>query len=222
MATSKAAPPPDPLDHPALSDAVRALARRGVVRPFRRGALLIQEGDVGDTIYIILSGRLRAFSVSADGERDITFDSYGPGEYVGEMGLDGGPRSANVEALEASRCAVITRPTLQAHLAEQPQFAFELLAKVIQRARAATKSARNMGLVDVYGRLKLLLQQLAQAEPDGSFVTRERLTHRDIASRLGCSREMVSRVLKELERGGDIVVDKPAQRLRWRRLRAGF
>lgn len=222
MATSKAAPPSDPLDHPALSEAVRALARRGVVRPFRRGALLIQEGDVGDTIYIILSGRLRAFSVSADGERDITFDSYGPGEYVGEMGLDGGPRSANVEALEASRCAVITRPTLEAHLAAEPAFAFELLAKVIQRARKATLSARNMGLTNVYGRLKMLLQSLAVPEPDGSFVTGERLTHKAFASRLGCSREMVGRLLKDLERGGHVTVDKPAQRLRWRRLPAGW
>jgi CRP/FNR family transcriptional regulator, cyclic AMP receptor protein len=222
MATSKAAPPADPLDHPALSDAVRALARRGQTRAYRKGALLIEEGDVGDTIYVILAGRLRAFSVSADGVNDITYDSYGPGEYVGEMGLDGGPRSANVEALEASVCAVITRPTLQAHLAAEPAFAFELLAKVIQRARRATLSARNMGLTNVYGRLKMLLLSLAVAEPDGSFVTAERLTHKAIASRLGCSREMVSRLLKDLERGGHVTIEKPGQRLRWRRLPAGW
>lgn len=220
MATSKAAPPRDPLAHPALSEPVRALARRGVIRPYRKGALLIQEGDVGDTIYIILSGRLRAFSVSADGEHDITYDSYGPGEYVGEMGLDGGPRSANVEALETSLCAVIARPTLEAHLADEPAFAFELLAKVIQRARAATLRARNMGLTNVYGRLKLLLLSMAVAEPDGSFVTHERLTHKEFASRVGCSREMISRVLKDLERGGDISIDPLDSRLRWRRLPA--
>jgi CRP/FNR family cyclic AMP-dependent transcriptional regulator len=221
MARSKAAAAQDPLDHPALSESVRALARRGVVKSYRKGALLIQEGDVGDTIFIILSGRLRAFSVSADGDRDITYDSYGPGDYVGEMGLDGGPRSANVEALEATVCAMVTRPTLAAHLAEQPQFAFELLTKVIQRARAATVRARNMGLTDVYGRLKLLLHELAVAQPDGSFLTTEWLTHKELASRLGCSREMVSRLLKDLERGGAIVVE-PDHRLRWRRLPAGW
>lgn len=222
MATSRGGPPDNPIDHPALSTSVRALARRGVVKSYRKGALLIQEGDVGDTIFIILRGRLRAFSDSVDGKDTITYDSYGPGEYVGEMGLDGGPRSANVEALETSVCAMVTRPTLEAHLAAEPQFAFELLAKVIQRARAATTRVRNMGQIDVYGRLKLLLLSLAVAEPDGSFVTRERMTHKEFASHLGCSREMVSRVLKDLERGGDVIVDKTAHRLRWRRLPAGW
>jgi len=210
------------LAHPALSDSVRALAHRGVVKTYRKGALLIQEGDIGDTIFIILRGRLRAYSDSVAGKEPTIYDSYGPGEYVGEMGLDGGPRSANVEALETSICAMITRRTLEAHLTEQPQFAFELLTKVIQRARAATMRVRNMGQIDVYGRLKLLLLSLAEADGDGSFVTRERMTHKEIASHLGCSREMVSRVLKDLERGGDVIVDKREHRLRWRRLPAGW
>ena len=66
---------------------------------------------------------------------------YGPGEYLGEMSLDGGPRSAKVITLEASGCVVITRKTLERHIAEQPQFAFELIDRVIRRARAATSSA---------------------------------------------------------------------------------
>jgi CRP/FNR family cyclic AMP-dependent transcriptional regulator len=214
-------PPSDPFSHPALSDAVRALATRGTIRTYRKGHLLIQEGDTGDTLYVILSGRLRAFSVSDDGERAITYDVYGPGEYVGEMGLDGGPRSAHVEALQATRCAVIARSTLQAHLAEAPDFALELLLKVIRRARAATLLARNMGITDVYGRLKALLLSLGVAEPDGSFVLPERLTQKEIASRLGCSREMVTRVLGTLKTGGYISEDAD-RRLRWRQLPAGY
>lgn len=202
MPTSKAAPA-DALDHPAISDTVRALARRGELRTYRKGTLLIQEGDVGDTIYVIVSGRLRTFGSNPDSGREITYGTYGPGEYLGEMGLDGLPRSASVVALEQTVCAVITRPTLEAHLKDNPGFAFELIAKVIRRARAATMSAKQMALNDVYGRLKFLLETSAGApDADGRRVLAERITHQAMADQVGCTREMVSRVLKDLEIGG--------------------
>jgi CRP/FNR family cyclic AMP-dependent transcriptional regulator len=188
------------VEAPLMSDALRDLSARGEVRRYRRGTLLIQEGDVGETLFIILSGRLRAYSVG-DREREITYGVYGPGEYIGEMSLDGGPRSASVMTVEASTCVVITRRTLQAYIAERPEFAFELLAKVIRRARAATLTARQMALNDVYGRLKQLLESLATTQSDGRRVLQERLTHQEMAHRLGCSREMVSRLVKDLERG---------------------
>jgi CRP/FNR family cyclic AMP-dependent transcriptional regulator len=154
----------DPIDHPALSEGQRALSRRGVLRRFARGSVLIQEGDVGDTLYIILSGRLRAFSADTLNEREITYGIYGPGEYVGEMGLDGLPRSASVMALEAH--GVLDGDAAHAGSAfwpSSPDFAFELLAKVIRRARAATLSAKGMALNDVYGRLKQLLETMRGA-----------------------------------------------------------
>ena len=212
-------PPNHPLEHPALSESVRALAQRGDVRHYRRGTLLIQEGDSGDTLYIILKGRLRAFSSNAEGDREITYGSYGPGEYVGEMGLDGGKRSASVMAVETSTCAVVTRTTLEAHLAAHPEFAFELIGKVIRRARAATVSAKQMALNDVYGRLRALLEGLAQPLAEGGFETTERLTHQEFSHRLGCSREMVSRVLKDLESGGYVQLTND-RRLRWHQLPA--
>ncbi len=185
----------------ALSEGLRALARRGEIRRYRKNTLLIEEGDHGDTLYLILAGRLRSFS-SGDKGREITYGIYGPGEYLGEMSLDGGPRSANVITLEASTCAVITRTTLQQHIAEHPEFAFELIGKIIRRARAATLSAKQLALNDVYGRLVLLLDGLAVALPDGRRLIEERLTHQELAHRLGCSREMVSRLMKDLEQGG--------------------
>ena len=84
------------------------LAARGTVRSFRRHMVLIQEGDLGDTLYIVRTGRLRAFAADANG-KEITLGLYGPGEYVGEMALDGGPRSANVETMEPTSCAVVSR-----------------------------------------------------------------------------------------------------------------
>ena len=182
-----------------------ALAERGEIRRYRKGTLLIQEGDQGETIFIILSGRLRAFSVG-ENDREITYGVYGAGEYLGEMSLDGGPRSASVITLEACQCAVVSRRTLERFIAERPEFAFELLAKVIRRARVATLNARQLALNDVYGRLKLLLGALAVLQTDGTLRVAERLTHQEMANRLGCSREMVSRLMKDLERGGYVSV----------------
>lgn len=189
-----------------MSDALAALADRGEQRRYRKGTLLIQEGDHGDTLFIIHSGKLRVFS-SGDNDREITYGVYGPGEYLGEMSLDGGPRSASVITMEASVCTVVGRRTLERFIGERPEFAFELLAKVIRRARIATLSARQLALNDVYGRLKSLLGSLAQAQPDGTQRVLDRLTHQEMANRLGCSREMVSRLMKDLERGGYLAVD---------------
>ncbi|WP_326534740.1 Crp/Fnr family transcriptional regulator [Pseudorhodoferax sp.] len=209
--------PADPVETAPLSEPVRALARRGELFRFAKGAVLIQEGSSGDTLYIVLDGRLRVYGSHLANAREITHGTYGPGEYVGEMSLDGGPRSASVMALEPTLCVVVTRRTLEAHLAEHPQFAFELLAKVIRRARAATLSAKGMALNDVYGRLKLLLETSSELLPDGTRRMNEKLTHLELAHRLGCAREMITRQLNDLQqggyvqapRGGELLILKP-------------
>jgi CRP/FNR family cyclic AMP-dependent transcriptional regulator len=188
-----------------MSDSLRALARRGEIRRLRKGVLLITEGERGDTLYIVLAGRMRAFSVGAD-EREITYGVFGPGEYLGEIGLDGGLRSANVETLEPCLCSVVTRATLERHLEADPHFAFELLDKVSRRARAATLGLKQIALNDVYGRLKSLLEATAQVQPDGTRVADPAPSHLEMSQALGCSREMVSRVMKDLERGGYVQV----------------
>ena len=104
---------------PTLSESLRLLAERAELRRYRKGMLLIEEGDRGDTLYIILVGSLRAFAIG-ERDREITYGVYGPGEYIGEMSLDGGPRSASVIALEPSVCAVVTQTTLLAFIAERP------------------------------------------------------------------------------------------------------
>jgi len=204
---TRRSPEPDPFERAPMSDSLRALARRGELRRLRKGAQIIAEGEAGDTLFIVLAGRLRAYSVAADG-RELTYAYYGPGEYVGEMSLDGGPRSAHVEVVEPGLAAWITRRTLEQHLSEDPHFAFELLAKVIRRARAATLGLKQHALNDVYGRLKALLEELAAAEPDGRAVIDPAPSHLEMSQQLGCSREMVSRVMKDLERGGYVEVGR--------------
>jgi CRP/FNR family cyclic AMP-dependent transcriptional regulator len=185
---------------------IEALAAQGVQRHYRRGCLLIQEGESGDTLYIVLQGRLRAYLADNSG-KELTLGLYGPLEYVGEMSLDGGPRSANVEALETSLCSVVTRDILLAYIAAQPEFVLELMGRLIRRARLATESARSVALIDVYGRLVRLLNQLAcEPDPQGLRALRERITHQAMAQHLACSREMVSRLMRDLETGGYVEV----------------
>lgn len=197
-------------DQPADTGAslhIQALVQRCATRRrFRRGALLIQQGDSGDSLYVVLSGRLRAFVADAHG-KELTLGQYGALDYVGEMSLDGGTRSAHVEALEATECAVVQRAELLAYIADHPEFALVLLSRVIRRARMATDSARNLALLDVYGRLSRLLTAMAEP-PDarGWRRLREPVTHQMLAQHLACSREMVSRLLKDLSTGGYIEV----------------
>src|SRR3982750_3628926 len=110
------------VDLVALPPALQKLAEHGVQRRYRTHAMLIEEGDTGGAVYIVLSGRLRAFLADARG-REITLALHGPGEYVGEMSLDGGPRSASVQAVEPTVCSVVTRETVLQHIGADKEFA---------------------------------------------------------------------------------------------------
>ena len=187
----------------ALPEPLRELAAQGAVRRYRANTTLIEEGDRGDTLFVVLRGSLRIFCADPEG-REITLAIYGTGEYVGEMSLDGGVRSASVATEEASVCAVVTGLSLRQHLSANPEFTLELIQRLIRRTRLATESARSLALLDAYGRLVRLLDGLAVARADGMRLVEQRLTHQDIAQRIGCSRELVSRLLKDLQKGGYI------------------
>lgn len=192
---------------PRHPESLRALVLRGDVRRYRKGTILIQEGDVGDTLFIVLQGRVKVYCVDTN-DKEITFGVFGAAEFFGEMALDGGPRSASVITLEPTVCAVVHRQALSEFIAERPEFSYELLSKVIQRLRMATRDARNLAFIDVYGRITRLLNDMATLQADGRRVIAERITHQEIASRVGCSREMVSRILKDLTRGHYLSVEE--------------
>jgi CRP/FNR family cyclic AMP-dependent transcriptional regulator len=189
-----------------LPASLRDLAAQGTVRHYRANTTLIEEGDRGETLFLVLSGSLRIFCADPNG-REITLAIYGPGEYVGEMSLDGGARSASVCTEEASVCAVISGQSLRQHLATHPEFTLELIQRLIRRARLATESVRSLALLDAYGRLAKLFDDLAVARDDGARVVAQQLTQREIAQRIGCSRELVSRFLKDLQQGGYVALE---------------
>lgn len=184
---------------------VRELARRGQIRNIARNAVFINEGEKGDALYVILSGRVKVFVADAEG-REMVLDIHGPGDYVGEMALDGRPRSASVIALEPTTCSVLTREALRTAIAANADVAMNLIGTLIERARIATDNVRNLALMDVYGRVARLLLSLAVEQPDGKMIVPERLTQQDIADRVGASRDMVSRIFKDLTIGGYVTV----------------
>jgi len=191
---------------PELIEEIGAFA---APRAYARNAIIVSEGDETDSLYILLSGRVKIFLSDAQG-REVQLNRLGPGEYFGEITLDGGPRSASVMTLEETRCAVLRRGELLALVERQPQLALHMVRKLARRVRALSENVRSLALMDVYGRVARLLLELAE-ERDGRLVIGEALTHKDIASRVGASREMISRIFSDLNDGG--YVRKEAGRL---------
>ena len=193
--------PPAPL----RDDILQTIAASGVVRTFPKQTVLIHEGDVGDALYIILSGRVKVYASNAAG-REVVINFHGAGEYVGEMSLDGEPRSASVVTVEPTTCAIVNRAQFRDFIAANPDFAQHLIQTLIRRARSATENVKSLALSDVYGRLVRLINALA-VERDGQLMVRERLTQQDIAERVGASRDMIGKLMKDLVAGGYLLVE---------------
>ena len=187
---------PDLLDDQLL----RAIASRGGVRSYGAQTVLVTEDDRSDAVFIILSGRVKAYGAAEDG-REVVYGTQGAGEYFGEMTLDGGPRSASIMTLEPTSCAVVPGADVRRFLTENPDFALHVIKKLIGLARASTEHVKSLALDDVYSRVTKLLRALARDE-DGLLIVPDKLTQQDIAERVGSSREMVSRVFKPLSEGG--------------------
>jgi CRP/FNR family cyclic AMP-dependent transcriptional regulator len=184
---------------------VRQLAALGRMQRFPRNAVIIAEGDSSDTLYVVFSGRVKVFVSDKDGG-EMVLGTCGTGEYIGELALDGQPRSASVVTLEASVCSIISRAVLRDAIAGNTEFAMQLIATLIARTRIATDNIKHLALNDVYGRVAHLLLNLADKR-DGDLVVRERLSQQEIADRVGASRDMVSRILKDLVTGGYISME---------------
>lgn len=185
---------------------LRALSGQGAIKSFQRHTIIVSEGDETDSLYVILSGRVKVFVADESG-KEVVLGTQGPGEYFGEMVLDGGPRSASTMTLEPSRFLIIPKHKVRDFLRSQPDFCIRLIEKLIHRSRTLTASVKNLALMDVYGRVARLLLELAEADR-GKLVIREKLTQQDIASRVGASREMVSKILKDLATGGYLSISQ--------------
>ncbi|MDN4059929.1 Crp/Fnr family transcriptional regulator [Massilia sp. YIM B02769] len=182
-----------------LPPSLRQLAGAGVTRRFPRRTRFIAEGDVGTSIYVILSGRVKVFTSDDEG-KEFVFGTYDSGAILGEMALDGLPRSASAEALTDVQCAIVPIDVLRRQIAEDPDFTMELIRTLIARSRNTTTFSRRLALENAYQRLAALLDGLA-VEQDGVRSVPEPLSQQDLAHRIGTSRDMVSKLFKELVKG---------------------
>jgi len=179
---------------------LRALSIHAATQTFPKGTVIVNEGDRSDSIFIIVAGRVKVYLHGEDG-REMILNIHGPGEYFGEMVLDEGPRSASVMTLEPSKFLIIPKTDFRHVLSENPDFAMKLINRLMRRVRALTENVGSLALLDVYGRVARLLLELA-VEQGGRLVVTEKLTQKDIADRVGASREMISRIFKDLVTGG--------------------
>jgi CRP/FNR family cyclic AMP-dependent transcriptional regulator len=186
-------------------DELAPLAAMTVARGYRDNVMVFSQGDRADTMYFVLSGRVKVFQTGRDG-REIQLVTFGPGSYFGDMMLDDGDRSASVMTLEPCRLGALSRDALRDFLKRYPDAALALIKNLSRRVREMNERVLDLTLVDVYGRVVKLLLSLSR-EVDGRWIVEERLTQQDIGDRVGASREMVSRVLKDLRTDNTIRVE---------------
>lgn len=171
-----------------------------------RGSFVVRAGDSTDSLYILLSGRAKVTNSDEEG-REIILAWLGPGEFFGEMGLiDSSPRSASVIAVESCELLNISRDAFHRCMQDNFQVAQKLMQILVRRLREADRNIESLALLDVYGRVARLLLDLS-VEEDGKRVVKKKMTKQDMARMIGASREMVSKVMRDLELSGYIACD---------------
>lgn len=184
-------------------DELARLSSKAVIHSYPKNTIVINQSDISNSLHIVVSGNVRVFLSNEDG-KEIILNTHGPGESFGEMALlDAGPRSASVITTEASKLAIISKADFEDFLQEHPQTMMKVLQQAFARLRALTETVSSLALLDVYGRVARLLLQSAEDE-NGVKVVKQTMTQQDIANHIGSSREMVSRILKDLKAGGYI------------------
>lgn len=189
-----------PLFEGLTSEELITIEQHTVLKPYRKNTVLIELGDEANTLFVITDGRVKTYIADEEG-REIVLNELGPGAHFGELALLADiPRTASVMTTEDSKCLVLTKRSFMHCLSDHPSIAFNLIHSLVMRTRALTESVRDLALSDVYGRIRKVLSESAQEE-DGQLIT-PAFTHQQIADRVGSSREMVSKILKDLKTGG--------------------
>lgn len=181
-----------------------AVAGAVVKSRFKRGEAIVEQGKKSDALSIILTGRARVVTTDARG-REVILATMHPGDYVGEMSLiDNEPHSATVRAEIQTDALVLGRLEFARCLPENSSMAYAIMKGLVQRLRHADRKIESLALMDVYGRVARALLEFAVVDAQGDAVIRDKVSRQDLAKMVGASREMVSRVMKDLEERGFI------------------
>ena len=183
---------------------LQRLSQVAVRRRAGRNEQVVRAGEDAESLIVLLTGRAKVTNFDEEG-REIILAWLGPGEFFGEMGLiDGSPRSASVVAVEPCELLTIGKTEFQRCMQENFQVAQKLMQILVRRLREADRNIESLALLDVYGRVARLLLDLSEEE-GGKRLVRQKISKQDMARMIGASREMVSKVMRDLEVGGYII-----------------
>lgn len=181
-----------------------AVADAVVKRRFKRGEVIVEQGKKSNALFILLNGRARVLTADSRG-REVILATLQPGDHIGEMSLiDNEPHSATVRAEIQTDVLMLGRLEFARCLPENTSMAYAVMRGLVQRLRHADRKIESLALMDVYGRVARALLEFATETGDGEMLIREKISRQDIAKMVGASREMVSRVMKDLEERGFI------------------
>ena len=190
----------------AMLTALQAESVAGAVvkQRFRRAELIVEQGKKSNALFILLTGRARVLTSDNRG-REVILATMQPGDYIGEMSLiDNEPHSATVRAEVQTDVLVLGRVEFARCLPENTSMAYAIMRGLVQRLRNADRKIESLALMDVYGRVARVLLESALPDREGQLFIRDKISRQDIAKMVGASREMVSRVMKDLEERGFI------------------
>ena len=178
-------------------DRLALIAQHAMMRRVPRGQAVVHAGDRADYVYFVLTGTLKVLVSDEDG-REVILTMLGQGELFGEMGMfDEQPRSASVVAVSAVDLVMIAKNDFRRMMQDNFEIAWRIMCNLSERLRNADRKIESLALMDVYGRVARLLLEMAETV-DGQQVVVRKISKQDIAKMIGASREMVSRVMKDL------------------------
>jgi CRP/FNR family transcriptional regulator, cyclic AMP receptor protein len=181
-----------------------AVAQAVVKHRYKRGEALVEQGQKSNSLTILLTGRARVVTADERG-REVILATLGPGDYIGEMSLiDNQPHSASVRADIQTDVLILGRAEFARGLSENNAMAYAVMKGLVQRLRQADRKIESLALMDVYGRVARVLIDSAKPDAQGRLVIAGKVSRQDVAKMIGASREMVSRVIKDLEDRGFI------------------
>jgi CRP/FNR family cyclic AMP-dependent transcriptional regulator len=174
---------------------------------FKKNTTIINQGDHSRSLFVISSGRLKVFVTDKEGHQTI-FSFFKKGDYFGELSLlDDAPRSATVITLEDTTALNLSHTKFQEFISQYPDACWPLFKALTTRMRRMDDTICTLTSKDIYGRLSERLYNEAEEQEDGTLIT-QKLTHQDLAEMIGSSREMISRIFKDLKQGGYIKIEK--------------
>ena len=175
-----------------------------IKRRFKRGEALVEQGQKSNALFILLTGRARVVTSDSRG-REVILATLAQGDYLGEMSIiDNEPHSATVRAEVATDVLMLGRAEFARCLTENASMSLVVMRGLVKRLRHADRKIESLALLDVYGRVAHALLDFAVADAQGQLLIKEKISRQDLAKMVGASREMVSRVMKDLEERGFI------------------